>query len=83
MTTDQVGHIVSPEFKGAGHPVVWLCPEYGPDGLPVAASLKKVYQSVNRLMKKGKVLAAYTGHLRRCGGGCAEDGPGQWDRVPV
>ena len=68
VTTDQVGHIVSPEFKGAGHPVVWLCPEYGPDGLPVAASLKKVYQSVNRLMKKGKVLAAYTATF----GGVAE-----------
>ena len=40
--------------------MVWLCPEYGPDGLPVAASLKKVYQTVNRLVKKGKILAAYT-----------------------
>ena len=48
--------------------MVWLCPEYGPDGLPVAASLKKVYQSVNRLMKKGKVLAAYTATF----GGVAE-----------
>ena len=60
VTTDKVSRILSPEFKGAGHPVVWLCPEYGPDGLPVAASLKKVYQTVNRLVKKGKVLAAYT-----------------------
>ena len=60
VTTDKVSRILSPEFKGAGHPVVWLCPEYGPDGLPVATSLKKVYQTVNRLVKKGKVLAAYT-----------------------
>ena len=60
VTTDKVSRILSPEFKGAGHPVVWLCPEYGPDGLPVAASLKKVYQTVNRLVKKGKILAAYT-----------------------
>ena len=60
VTTDKASRILSPEFKGAGHPVVWLCPEYGPDGLPAAASLKKVYQTVNRLVKKGKVLAAYT-----------------------
>ena len=26
----------------------------------MAASLKQVYQTVNKLMKKGKVLAAYT-----------------------
>ena len=60
VTTDKIKNVVSPEFKGADHPVVWLCPEYGPDGLPVAASLKQVYQTVNKLMKKGKVLAAYT-----------------------
>ena len=60
VTTDKIDNIVSPEFKGAGHPVVWLVPEYGPDGLPVAESLKKTFKTVNKLMKKGKVLAAYT-----------------------
>ena len=60
VTTERVGDILSPEFKGAGHRVVWLCPEYGPDGLPNAESLKKVFQTVSRLRKKGKVLAAYT-----------------------
>ena len=60
VTTDKIGNIVSPEFKEAGHPVVWLCPEYGPDGLPVANSLKETFKTVNKLMKKGKVKAAYT-----------------------
>ena len=61
VTTDKIRNIVSPEFKGAGHPVVWLLPpNMVADGLPVAASLKQVYQTVNKLMKKGKVLAAYT-----------------------
>ena len=41
VTTDKVSRILSPEFKGAGHPVVWLCPEYGPECLPVATSLKR------------------------------------------
>ena len=60
VTTDKIAHIVSPEFKGAGHPVVWLVPEYGPDGLPAAESLKQTFKTVNKLMKKGKVLSAYT-----------------------
>ncbi|MCF0123668.1 MAG: phosphoribosylformylglycinamidine synthase [Ruminiclostridium sp.] len=60
VTTDKIGNIVSPEFKEAGHPVVWLCPEYGPDGLPVANSMKETFKTVNKLMKKGKVCAAYT-----------------------
>ena len=68
VTTDKVSNIVSPEFKGSGHPVVWLCPEYGPDGLPVAESLKQTYKTVNKLMKKGKVLAAYASGF----GGVAE-----------
>ena len=60
VTTDKIGNIVSPEFKEAGHHVVWLCPEYGPDGLPAANSLKETFKTVNKLMKKGKVKAAYT-----------------------
>ncbi len=60
VTTDKIGNIVSPEFKKAGHHVVWLCPEYGPDGLPAANSLKETFKTVNKLMKKGKVKAAYT-----------------------
>ncbi len=60
VTTDKIASVVSPEFKGANHPVVWLCPEYGPDGLPVAESLQSVFKTVQKLMKKGKVLSAYT-----------------------
>ena len=60
VTTDKIANIVSPEFKEAGHPVVWLCPEYGPDGLPAANSLKETFKTVNKLMKKGKIKAAYT-----------------------
>ena len=60
VTTDEVDHIVSPEFKAAGHPVVWLRPDLGEDGLPVAASQKAVFDTVTRLMREGAVAAAYT-----------------------
>ena len=60
VTTDEVDHILSPEFKAAGHPVVWLRPEVGEDGLPVADSQKAVFAKVTELMRQGVVAAAYT-----------------------
>ena len=60
VTTDEVDHILSPEFKAAGHPVVWLRPETDADGLPLPASQKAVFDTVTRLMRQGAVAAAYT-----------------------
>ena len=60
VTTESSGNIVTPEFKGARHPVVLLEPEYTSDGLPVPASLKKTFEEVTALMRSGRVLAAYT-----------------------
>ena len=63
--------------------MVWLLPRnMDDDGLPVAASLKQVYQTVNKLMQQGKVLAAYTPGLRRRGRGRAENDPGQRPGLP-
>ncbi len=60
VTTENINHIVSPEFKEAGHQVVLLAPAYDETGLPVAESLKAVYANVNNLMRAGVVCAAYT-----------------------
>ncbi|MBR4030101.1 MAG: phosphoribosylformylglycinamidine synthase, partial [Clostridia bacterium] len=59
VTTDKTENIVSPEFKGAGHKVVWLKPEYK-DGLPQAESVKELYSLVSKLVRDKKVLSAYT-----------------------
>ncbi len=59
VTTDKVDNIISPEFKGAGHKVVWLKPEYK-DGLPQAESVKELYDLVSKLVREKKVLSAYT-----------------------
>ena len=48
---------VSPEFKGAGHAVVWLRPQMGVDGLPEAASLRAVFDEAQRLLKEKKALS--------------------------
>ena len=60
VTNDKVGNVISPEFKGAGHKVVLISPEYGKDGLPKADSLINVFGVVTSLMRQNKVLSAYT-----------------------
>jgi len=60
VTTDKISSIVSPEFKGAGHNVVLISPEYDENDLPRAESLISVYKKVNELVAEGRVYAAYT-----------------------
>ncbi len=68
VTTGDASEVVGGEFKGAGHKVVLLTPEMGENGLPVAESVKALFDTVHNGMKSGKVLAAWTPTL----GGVAE-----------
>ena len=60
VTTENVEHIVSNEFKAAGHKVVLVQPEYDAEGLPVIESLKNMFEQVHALTSTGKALAVYT-----------------------
>ncbi len=60
VTTTDSKYITSPEFKGAGHKVVMLTPEYNSDKLPVTKSLLAVFSKVWELVQSGKALAVYT-----------------------
>ncbi len=60
VTTDKTGRVLSPEFKGAGHPVVLLRPDCDASGLPRADSLRAVFETVRTLTDSGTVLAACT-----------------------
>ena len=60
VTTAKTGDIVSPEFKAAGHTVIRLSPEKDENGLPVAASQKKVYETVASLLASGKAVSCWT-----------------------
>ena len=60
VTTDDIKNIISPEFKKANSKVVLLKPEYDENGLPVADSVKAIYETVSKLVREGKILAAYT-----------------------
>ena len=60
VTTDEIDHIVTPEFKEAGNRVYLIAPAYDENGLPVTESLLNVYATVTELMRQGKVVSAYT-----------------------
>ena len=60
VTTEKTNTITSGEFKGAGHKVVILKPEYDAAGLPVPASLMANFDTVTNLMRSGKAVAVYT-----------------------
>ncbi len=68
ITTDKVQNIVSNEFKAADHKVCLVEPEYDENGLPVTASLLKLFNTVTAMLRNGKAVAAYTLGL----GGAAE-----------
>ncbi len=60
VTTGNTDEVITPEFKEAGHKVILMKPELGEDGLPTAESLLALYDNVTKLMRDGKVAAAYT-----------------------
>ncbi len=60
VAAGRAGDVISPEFKQAGHKLVWLRPEIGEDMLPVAGSLLKVFDRARELMRAGNVAAAAT-----------------------
>ena len=67
--TGKIGDVVSPEFKGAGHRVALVSPQYEADGLlPEKSTLLTVLDSVEELIRSGAVLSASTAGF----GGMAE-----------
>ena len=59
ITTEDAKNIVSPEYKAAGHPVLWLKPQYR-DELPVKESLLAMFAYVHQLVLDGKLASIYT-----------------------
>ncbi len=56
-----VGRVTSPEFKGAGHKVIAIIPNYDADGItPLAKSLLAAYDVVEGLIGRGQALAVST-----------------------
>ena len=55
VTTEKTSSIVSPEFKSAGHKVVFIAPESDENGLPKTDSLLDVFSRVTELLRSGQV----------------------------
>ena len=60
VTTEDIDNIISNDFKAAGHRVLLIKPDTDSDGLVNLRSLKTVFSEVTRLMREGRVYAAYT-----------------------
>jgi len=58
ISVAKTDNIISPEFKKAGNKVYLISPEYSKNGLPVAESLKAVFQRVHKLISSKTVISA-------------------------
>ncbi len=59
VTTGNVDEVITNDFKKAGHKVVLLQPTYTKDNLPEAQSTIALFNKITKLMRSGKVCAAY------------------------
>ena len=57
VTTGKVSDVVSPEYKGAGHRLALVAPEYDESGLPVAESLIKCFEKITTLVRSGNAFS--------------------------
>ena len=61
VSTGRADHAVSPEFKGAGHPVFRIAPaSYGDDHRPDPSQLLAVFDAIECLTQDGSALALAT-----------------------
>ncbi len=60
ITPEKVHNIVSNEFKAPEHEVRLLVPRYDESGLPETASLLALFDTVTKLLRSGRAVAAYT-----------------------
>lgn len=60
VSTAKADHVLSDEWKGAGHYVYVLKPSYDENGLPDFKSVRETFDHVEQLIKDNKVLSAWT-----------------------
>ncbi|MBQ5331424.1 MAG: phosphoribosylformylglycinamidine synthase [Oscillospiraceae bacterium] len=51
--------VISTEFKGEGHKVIYISPDYDENGLPVWESVRRVFDRAEMMIASGHVLSAY------------------------
>lgn len=59
VSVADTGSILSPEFKKAGNKIAVIFPDFDENGLPCFDSVKKVFDTVEKLVKEKKAASAY------------------------
>ena len=57
VSVADVKRVISPEFKRSGDRVIVLEPEYDDRGLPVPASMLKIFADIEAMNERGEILA--------------------------
>ena len=57
VSVADIDDVISTEFKGAGHPVILLSPDYDENGLPNYNSVNLILREAEKLIHSGKVLS--------------------------
>ncbi len=60
ISTGDARTVISPEFKQIGSTVILVLPKYNEDGTPDFASVKNVFTRVEKMIRDGQVLSAWT-----------------------
>ena len=59
IAPQEADHLVSPEFKAAGHPVYFFDAAYNMDGSPNYDEIKRTWETVQKLIDDGKIAASW------------------------
>ena len=60
ISTGDARTVISPEFKQIGSTVILVLPKYNADGTPDFESVKNVFTRVEKMIRDGQVLSAWT-----------------------
>ena len=60
ISTGDARTVISPEFKQIGSTVILVLPRYNEDGTPDFESVKNVFTRVEKMIRDGQVLSAWT-----------------------
>lgn len=60
VSTAKADHILSDEWKGAGHNVYLVKPEIDENGIPVFESVRNVFDQMEEIISSGKALSVWT-----------------------
>ncbi len=59
IAPEEASKLISPEFKGAGHPVYLFDAAYNEDGSPDYQAIRSMWEEITRLIHSGTIVSAW------------------------